>query len=80
MASGFLENLFAPFGDFYETQVANNDSRETEQDSSNHGWFETFGELPEDEKGDFAEWWFEHYLEDDFPYSWEDFREKYGSH
>jgi hypothetical protein len=76
---GFLENLFAPFGDFYAQNVAElfETSEQYHQHVANDEWFDTFGELNEEDKQAFVDWWFEHYQDEDFPYTWEDFREKY---
>lgn len=67
-----------PFGDFLQVNDLQTDEQYKEH-IHNEEWFETFGELAEGDKSAFVDWWFEHYRDDDFPYSWEDFREKYGA-
>jgi hypothetical protein len=76
---GFLDGLFAPFGDFYQGVSHLYETNEQyESHVANDEWFDTFGELRDEDKQDFVDWWYEHYQEEDFPYTWEDFREKYS--
>lgn len=74
---GFLEGLFAPFGNFYDEVQA---SFQTDEDYYRHAeadeWMDIYGPIDPDDKDAFLEWWYSHIGDPDFAYGWDDFREK----
>lgn len=78
--AGFLENLFAPFGDFYKEYQATlpKESQESKSydDLVEHDeWFK-LDHIDKEDMQDFVDWWFDYGQFDD-QWDWEDFRELY---